>query len=147
MIQVGTPHEIYESPAAPEVAAFIGRCNFLTGRVAEHRGAVYTIRLDTSDDIVTVESEQHVEVNAAVTVAIRPERLEVMPLGSNPEGQNRLRTEVLTSSYVGSRYEYDVRLGNQVVQVLSARSGLTGEAVLVFEPAKALLFPEQVAAL
>ena len=144
MIQVGTPHEIYESPAAPEVAAFIGRCNFLTGTVAEHRGAVYTIRLDTSDDIVTVESEQHVEVNAAVTVAIRPERLEVMPLGSNPEGQNRLRTEVLTSSYVGSRYEYDVRLGNQVVQVLSARSGLTGEAVLIFEPAQALLFPEQV---
>ena len=144
MIQVGTPHEIYESPAAPEVAAFIGRCNFLTGKVVEHRGAVYTIRLDSSDDTVTVESEQQVEVNAAVTVAIRPERLEVMPLGSNPEGQNRLRTEVLTSSYVGSRYEYDVRLGNQVVQVLSGRSGLTGEAVLVFEPAQALLFPEQV---
>ena len=144
MIQVGTPHEIYESPAAPEVAAFIGRCNFLTGQVLTHAGSRYTIRLDTSGDVVEVESEQQVDVGHAVTVAIRPERLEVMPLGSDPAGQNRLRTEVLTSSYVGSRYEYDVRLGTQVVQVLSARSGLTGEAVLVFEPSQALLYPDQV---
>jgi len=144
MIQVGTPHEIYESPAAPEVAAFIGRCNFLTGRVLAHEGSRYRIRLDVSDDVVEVDSEQHAEIGAGVTVAIRPERLEVMPLGSDPAGQNRLRTEVLTSSYVGSRYEYDVRLGSQVVQVLSARSGLTGEAILVFDSSQALLFPEQV---
>ncbi len=51
---------------------------------------------------------------------------------------------MLTCSYVGSRYEYDVRLGNQVVQVLEPRSGLAGEAVLVFEPAQALLYPEKV---
>ena len=40
--------------------------------------------------------------------------------------------------------ELRAQLGNQVVQVLSDRSGLAGEAVLVFEPAQALLFPEQV---
>lgn len=144
MIQVGSPHEIYEAPAAPEVAAFIGRCNFLTGRVLSHDAESYAIELDTSGDVVRVESKEEVEVGHAVTVAIRPERLEVMPLGSDPAGQNRLRTQVLTSSYVGSRYEYDVRLGNQVVQVLSNRSGLKGEAVLLFEPAHALVYPEQV---
>ncbi len=60
MIQIGSPHEIYESPAAPEVAAFIGRCNFLTGRVLTHAGSSYSIRLDTSGDVVEVESEQDV---------------------------------------------------------------------------------------
>jgi iron(III) transport system ATP-binding protein len=144
MIQVGSPHEVYETPATPEVAAFVGRCNFLAGLVVSQEGSRHSIRLDGTGDVVQVESEQQVELDHAVTVAIRPERLEVMPLGSDPEGQNRLRTEVLTSSYVGSRYEYDVRLGSQVVQVLSTRSGLTGEAVLVFEPARALLYPEVV---
>ena len=55
-----------------------------------------------------------------------------------------LRTEVLTSSYVGSHYEYDVKLGNQVVQVESSRPGLAGQVCLVFEPDHALVYPEAV---
>ena len=68
----------------------------------------------------------------------------MLPAGSEPTGLNRLRTEVLTSSYVGSRYEYDVRLGNQVVQVREQPPGLAGQVCLVFEPAHALLYPEAV---
>lgn len=55
-----------------------------------------------------------------------------------------MRTQVLTSSYVGSRYEYDVHLGDQAVQVLSGNGGLAGEVVLVFDPAQALLYQEKV---
>src|SRR4029450_5663517 len=36
MLQVASPHEIYETPATAEVAAFVGRCNFLRGTVEQH---------------------------------------------------------------------------------------------------------------
>ena len=38
MLQIGTPHEIYEEPATAAVAAFVGRCNFLRGEVAGRSG-------------------------------------------------------------------------------------------------------------
>ncbi|MGW0824614.1 ABC transporter ATP-binding protein [Streptomyces sp. NPDC002845] len=144
MIQIGTPHEIYERPAAPAVAAFVGRCNFFTGRVIGQDVDRYRILLDCCDDVVEVESDQRLAANESVTVAIRPERLQVAPPTAEASAGNRLNTEVITSSYVGSRYEYDVRLGNQVVQVLSGHGGLTGEVVLAFEPAGALLYADKV---
>ena len=94
--------------------------------------------------MVEVDSDTAVNAGQGVTLAIRPEKLEVVPAGDEVTGMNRLNTEVLTSSYVGSRYEYDVRLGSQVVQVESHRPGLAGSVQLVFEPASALLYAEKV---
>ena len=144
MMQVADPHSIYERPATPEVAAFVGRCNFLRGKVEQSSGNVHTIRLEANGEAVHVEADLQVAPGQGVTVAIRPERLEVVPAGSEVAGTNRLDTEVLTSSYVGSRYEYDVRLGQQVVQVESHRPGLSGRVQLVFEAASALLYAEKV---
>jgi iron(III) transport system ATP-binding protein len=144
MLQVADPHSIYERPATPEVAAFVGRCNFFQGKVEQSVGSVHTIRLEANGDSVQVESDVQVAPGQGVTIAIRPERLEVVPAGSEVAGMNRLDTEVLTSSYVGSRYEYDVRLGHQVVQVESQRQGLSGRVQLVFEPSSALLYTEKV---
>ncbi|GHE58648.1 ABC transporter ATP-binding protein [Streptomyces capitiformicae] len=143
MIQIGTPHEIYERPAAPAVAAFVGRCNFLTGKVVGQDGNRHSVRLDASGDVVRVDSERPVVVDDSVTVAVRPERLEVTA-AEGAAGANRLSTQVITSSYVGSRYEYDVRLGDQVVQVLSGNGGLSGEVALVFDPSHALLYADRV---
>jgi iron(III) transport system ATP-binding protein len=52
-----------------------------------------------------------------------------------------VNADVLTSSYVGSRFEYDLRLGDHVVQVESKRRGLDGTVRLVLDPAAALLYP------
>jgi iron(III) transport system ATP-binding protein len=144
MLQVEDPHSIYETPATPEVAAFVGRCNFFQGKVGESRGRQHSIRLDCNGEVVNVERDLSTSAGDTVTVALRPEKLEVVPAGQEVAGVNRLNTTVLTSSYVGSRYEYDVRLGNQVVQVESQRSGLTGEVQLVFEPESALLYAQKV---
>jgi iron(III) transport system ATP-binding protein len=144
MMQVADPHSIYERPATPEVAAFVGRCNFFQGKVEQSNGTAHTIRLEANGEAVHVEADLQVSPGQGVTVALRPEKLEVVPAGSEVAGTNRLDTEVLTSSYVGSRYEYDVRLGNQVVQVESQRPGLTGKVQLVFEPVSALLYAQKV---
>jgi sulfate/thiosulfate transport system ATP-binding protein len=38
--QIGTPHDVYDHPASPFVAAFIGTSNVLRGRVEDGRAAV-----------------------------------------------------------------------------------------------------------
>jgi iron(III) transport system ATP-binding protein len=144
MLQVEDPNSTYERPATPEVAAFVGRCNFFQATVEESAGDRRRVRLACSGDVVDVDSDVSVAPGGTVTVAIRPERLEVVPAGSEVQGMNRLDTDVLSSSYVGSRYEYDVRLGNQVVQVESQHPGLSDRVQLVFKPEHALLYAESV---
>jgi iron(III) transport system ATP-binding protein len=142
MLQIGSPHEIYETPATAEVAAFVGSCNFLRGLV-DHRDAdSVRVRLEAGGDAVTVRSAHEVSVGQQVTVAVRPERFQVLPTDAG--GDNALDTTVLTNSYVGSRYEYDLKLGHHVVQVLGDHGGLTGAVTLAFEPSAALLYPEAV---
>ncbi|MFE7707598.1 ABC transporter ATP-binding protein [Streptomyces sp. NPDC057486] len=145
MLQIADPHTIYERPATAEVAAFVGRCNFLQGKVEGSAGDRHHIRLDCNDEIVQVATPGLTAARGqAVTVAVRPENLEVVAADADVSGANRLTTEVLTSSYVGSRYEYDVRLGSQVVQVESNRPGLAGQVQLVFQPEAALFYTEKV---
>jgi iron(III) transport system ATP-binding protein len=144
MLQVEDPHSVYERPATAEVAAFVGRCNFFPGRVEGSTGDRHHVRLDCDGEVVEVQSPLATAAGQGVTVAIRPEKLEVVPAGAEVSGVNRLNTEVLTSSYVGSRYEYDVRLGSQAVQVESHRPGLAGQVQLVFAPESALLYSDKV---
>jgi iron(III) transport system ATP-binding protein len=142
MVQIGTPHEIYESPATAAVAAFVGRCNFLRGVVAGTSGAQVDVTLDASGDTVSVPTDGTVRTGQQVTVAVRPERLEILPADqSAPAGCSTVDAEVLSSSYVGSRYEYDLRLGDHIVQVESKRAGLSGTVRLVLDPATTLLYP------
>jgi iron(III) transport system ATP-binding protein len=144
MMQIADPHSVYEDPATPEVAAFVGRCNFFLGHVERSEGNHHSVRLDCNGEVVNVEHDLVTSPGQTVTVALRPERLEVVPAGQELSGVNRLNTTVLTSSYVGSHYEYDVKLGNQVVQVESQRPGLSGAVQLVFEPQNALVYAEKV---
>ena len=143
MLQIGSPTEIYESPASAEVAAFVGRCNFLEAIVAESTGTGAVVKLVANGQTMKVDTEQKVKEGQTVTVAIRPERLRLCPPDAPlAPGVNTLDTEVLTVSYLGSRYEYDVRLGDHVVHVACDRGGLTGPMRLSVDPASCLLYRE-----
>jgi iron(III) transport system ATP-binding protein len=51
-------------------------------------------------------------------------------------------TDVLTRSYVGSRFEYDLRLGPNVVEVVTQDGTLAGDVRLVFGQDDAVLYPD-----
>ena len=92
MLQIDDPHSIYERPATPEVAAFVGRCNFFHGKVEATDGRRHTIRLDCNGEVVEVHATV-TSTGATVTVALRPEKLEVVPAGQELSGVNRLNTD------------------------------------------------------
>ncbi|GAA3757663.1 ABC transporter ATP-binding protein [Microbacterium kribbense] len=141
MTQVGTPHEIYEHPATAAVAAFVGSCNFLLGTVERSHGDQVEVRLQATGATVRVTSDEHWLPGAPVTVAVRPERLTIVADAPGSRDVNVLDTEVVTKAYVGSRYEYMLRLGDIAVQVVSPEGSLTGAVRLVFGPGDAHVFP------
>jgi iron(III) transport system ATP-binding protein len=75
IVQIGSPHAIYERPRSRFVAEFIGASNFLDGRVTGAEGGLTRVRVGLGDMLVV--SETPLAVGAAVTLSIRPENLEL----------------------------------------------------------------------
>ncbi|HKT55624.1 MAG TPA: ABC transporter ATP-binding protein [Microbacterium sp.] len=141
MTQVGTPRDIYEHPATAQVAAFVGSCNFLPGTVEQSRAGQVDVRLHATGTIVTVATRESWLAGAPVTVAIRPERLAIVADAPGSRDLNVLSTDVVARAYVGSRYEYMLRLGDIAVQVVSPDGSLDGTVRLVFRADEAHVFP------
>jgi spermidine/putrescine transport system ATP-binding protein len=72
--QIGTPQEIYNSPASLFVAGFIGSANLLPGEVTGADGDDATVAL-TSGATVRVRTSQARAIGTPVSVMLRPERI------------------------------------------------------------------------
>lgn len=72
--QIGTPEQIYNSPASLFVAGFIGSANLLPGRVAAADGDRWVVRLESGIDIVAGAAHTP-SLGEKVSVMLRPERL------------------------------------------------------------------------
>jgi iron(III) transport system ATP-binding protein len=142
VLQVAAPHEIYEQPATAEVAAFIGRSNFLDGTVVALDGATATVKLEERGEVINVTIAGPVNAGDAVTVAFRPEKAFLAkPDKTLPAGATALSARILTTSYVGSRYEYDLEYGAKTLIVDSTTGGLTGEVKLIVPAESIRLYP------
>jgi iron(III) transport system ATP-binding protein len=115
LVQVGTPRDLYEHPADPGVAAFVGAANFLPGAVVRCEGGTTWIRLIDGTDSHVVAIPERL-AGGRVLVCIRPEDLEVDPAGP-------LRGAVVRSTYLGNRVDYLIRIGSLSVRV-EGRAGV-----------------------
>ena len=99
--QVGSQRELYERPANTFVAGFVGRTNFLRGRVE-------TPGLFRTESGLAVRCHEGAG-GTARTLALRPERLS---LAATPvtEADNSFPGTVEFASYLGGIMEYYVRL-------------------------------------
>jgi len=142
MLQVAPPYEIYEEPATAEVAAFIGRSNFLDGDVINATGGSATVRLQESGEVINVSASGTFSTGDAVTVAFRPEKIHLSQTGATaPAGSIILDVDVLTTSYVGSRYEYDLKYGDRIIIAESSTGTVSGAAKLVIPAEAPRLYP------
>ncbi|MCB9942580.1 MAG: ABC transporter ATP-binding protein [Geminicoccaceae bacterium] len=116
--QIGTPPEIYNNPASPEVADFIGTSSFLKGTLVRGNGDDSAeVRLA---DGVAIKVKPHVSVTngSAVTVALRPERLKLLETGEEaPEGGSEIDARVVSRTYCGSCIQYGVDLRGTEIKV------------------------------
>ncbi len=100
--QIGPPTELYERPASRFVARFIGETNLLEGVVRAVDGARVTV--DTSDGPCVVASERSVLAGARTAIAVRPERIVLVPAGSagKPDGPNVFSARLRDKTYRGA---------------------------------------------
>jgi putrescine transport system ATP-binding protein len=117
--QVATPRDLYEAPATRWVAGFVGDINLFEGDVImqEHRRLMVTTR--DSDAIVVAAPRQSV-AKAAVTVAIRPEKVRLSRRGpaldaDHSQSINRLEGVVTDVGYLGGSTVYKVKLDSGAV--------------------------------
>jgi spermidine/putrescine transport system ATP-binding protein len=118
--QIGTPREVYEQPATPFVADFIGSLNALEIRIDEVVGGFGIARLGERDRIV-VALEAGTTAGAELRVAVRPEHVE---LAGGSENGSRLGGTVADIVYLGmyTQLHVDTAAGRVVCHRLADRS-------------------------
>jgi putrescine transport system ATP-binding protein len=111
--QVGTPADIYESPATRFVADFIGSVNLFAGAVRESAADSLCIECGELGGVVRAERATAGGHGTTVWVAIRPEKINIsrQPPGSAP-GENAVRGTVSEIAYMGDMSIYLVQLGS-----------------------------------
>jgi putrescine transport system ATP-binding protein len=106
IVQVGTPAEIYEDPKTRWVAEFIGEVNLFEGTISGHQGGLASI--DTKAGRIVVSRKDGFEDGQSVSVAIRPEKIDVTrePAAG---ALNMLHGNVVDIAYLGDLSIYKVR--------------------------------------
>jgi len=128
--QVGEPREIYERPQSAFVADFIGSLNALDLRVDELVGGYAVMRLGDGGRIV-VQVDGGARAGDSLRVAVRPERVQVGPAGSDAtEGGSRLDGTISELVYLGMYTQLHV--DTEAGRVISHR--LASELLDPFEP-------------
>jgi ABC-type Fe3+/spermidine/putrescine transport system ATPase subunit len=90
IVQVGTPTELYDHPASPYIASFLGASNILVATVREiSADAIVT---DYGPNVIrTAAAGKKPAVGSRVILSIRPEKLRLLAAGATvPENVNRL---------------------------------------------------------
>ena len=113
--QVGTPSDIYESPATRFVADFIGSVNMFEGQVSEEGGDFVRIHCDELGCHVRAERALSSMRGATVWTAIRPEKINISrpsAVGGAVAGENAVRGTVREIAYMGDMSIYLVQIGS-----------------------------------
>jgi iron(III) transport system ATP-binding protein len=98
--QQGTPEEMYGRPQTLFSAEFMGSNNALPGKVAEVRGG--DARIAGEDWSLWGEARGTAAPGAAATGMVRLERVRM----ADGPGENRLKLPLVTSMYLGDRWEH-----------------------------------------
>ena len=111
--QVGTPSDIYESPATRFVADFIGSVNMFEGQVSDEGRDFVRIRCGELGCEVRAERSVSCARGATVWTAIRPEKITIgrEPPAADPGGgENAVRGTVREIAYMGDMSIYLVQI-------------------------------------
>jgi len=107
--QVGTPGELYDSPASTFVANFLGQSNLIRGSVARADGDM--VLLDVHGVRVAMPAARSRASAGDAYVGVRPEKIRLMlaDADATSNGENEVTGVVTDVSFVGVSTQYLVR--------------------------------------
>lgn len=98
--QIGSPAEVYDSPATAYVAGFIGQQNFFEGSVSAVTGGSTTVAVPGATIASAVTPPVPLAAGDGVTVAVRPESVTITR--GAPTGPNAIAATLMSISQLGS---------------------------------------------
>ncbi len=143
--QIGPPPEIYNFPATPFVASFVGTLNLLPAQVVDAAGGTVNVGGQT------IRTPKAIETGAdrPVTVALRPEAVELGEAG----GSNRLTGRVEDVSFLGSIVRTRILIAEGISVSLDqfndpalAATGIGDTVTISFPPEATLVLAGQASA-
>jgi len=135
-MQVGAPREIYERPADPFVAAFVGQVNLLRARVEAGGLSVGPLRLSAPTGMSLPDPGRE------AILALRPEAIRI---GSGADRGDGFPGRVISRTYLGTIVRYQIELAGQILTVddhdPAGKPLLEGPVSVTFDPARIRLWP------
>jgi len=114
VLQVDSAASLYEQPNCREVAAFIGSMNFIEGTIgaggAKGGGAQITVDAGPLGPLEVRLDGAHVPPPGTITLALRPEKLQIADEPPEGEGLNRLQGRLIAQAYLGDRNHFYVEV-------------------------------------
>jgi iron(III) transport system ATP-binding protein len=146
------PTEVYERPATRFVAEFIGVTSFLYGELlALQGGQQATVRMKNGKNLeVSIGSEGAISTTAlselkgrTVALAIRSERVELLPVNHSHDQGNLIGAEIVSSTYLGSKWQHTVETGSGQLKVETIEPAPDNRLSLYLPPEAIILLPEE----
>jgi putative spermidine/putrescine transport system ATP-binding protein len=138
--QVGTPAQVYQSPATRFVAGFLGASNFFRGTVAEQAGGAARVQCGGALELTVPASELQADSHREVTVALRPEAVRVRAAGvqAPPTGPNRVAATLEQAVYRGFMVHYYLRMADGE-PLIAFQQNTGGETDMMPQPGQPVL--------
>jgi spermidine/putrescine transport system ATP-binding protein len=146
--QVADPKTIYDDPATPFVASFVGENNCLAGKVAsvvKHQAVIAT-NLGSLRARIASGARDSLKPGAAAMLFIRPEMLRIEESGT-PSSDNRLEATVVGTEFEGPNFHLQVLAGGTPMKMSMPHVGRFVEAAagapitLTYDPDLAVALP------
>ncbi|MCI5850146.1 MAG: ABC transporter ATP-binding protein, partial [Sutterellaceae bacterium] len=104
--QIGTPMHLYEDPATPFVADFIGQANLIRGKLAREEAGYGDFTVEGRTVRARMGRQNPPKVGEDALLVIRPENLRIAAEGD----ANRVPVTVVNRLFEGDRISYEVVL-------------------------------------
>ena len=143
--QLGAPEDLYDRPASPFVADFIGTTNLLAGTVEAVDADGARILLDSGDRCLAAADGR--QAGQSIQLSVRPEAI-TMDASNGSNGAAHLAAEIEQVAYLGAAVQYHVRTtGGLGLSVLAGKVGsrfaIGDSVVLAWAPIDALVLGDR----
>ena len=101
ILQSAPPSELYERPATEFVARFLGKSNFLRGRITRVAGEAADLHCAALTSAVSIGQQDVPAIGANAVAALRPEKIKLHQTAA-PGGTCSVEGQVVDITYLGS---------------------------------------------
>jgi ABC-type Fe3+/spermidine/putrescine transport system ATPase subunit len=138
--QIGQPKQIYNNPASHFVAQFIGKANFLLGKVTAIESELTIVEINGTA-IKAATPEKTLSLGDEVTLMIRPERVQVGAIATGTD--NQVAARLMGVTYTGQLLEssFETSLGIMTATHLSDQQPPVADEVIGWSWADTIILP------